>query len=214
MELDLNECKWWHVETCSNHCCSLDSQQFTLHTLSIESIERAYLKAKIAAKVSGVGKPLLHQGTLRHFPRCINNLFRWLASKPLLMTPNAINVASPVNQSPAIARRIDDFPIPALVHSFRLVRQWLLQQWFKKLKLDEAASSLSCRWSIDLTGQCKLMRCTTSASGTIESRLVRFHMTKWPWIWSSNVLTSISRSADLSLLCQEAPATGVFPPGA
>jgi len=52
--------------------------------------------------------------------------------------PNAINVASPVNQSPAIARRIDDFPMPALAHSFALVWQWLLQQYINWMKLLQA----------------------------------------------------------------------------
>lgn len=142
--MNANDIKWWHVETCSNHFYSLDSQHFTFHTLSIEFIEWTCLRAKIAAKVSGVGKPLLHQGTLQPFPWCINNSFCWLASKPLLVTPNsfhipnAINVASPVNQSPAIARRIDDFPIPALVHSFALVWQWLLQQYINWMKLLQA----------------------------------------------------------------------------
>ena len=58
-------------------------------------------------------------------------------------------------------------PLPAeltifqCLHLEKLIRTGLAVVIAAVYKLDEAASSLSCRWSINLTGQCKLMKCTT-----------------------------------------------------
>lgn len=158
--MNANDIKWWHVETCSNHFYSLDSQHFTFHTLSIEFIEWTCLRAKIAAKVSGVGKPLLHQGTLQPFPRCINNSFCWLASKPLLVTPNSKCNQCGFTSQPKPSHCPQNWRFSNAC-TCALIRTGLAVVIAAVYKLDEAASSLSCRWSINLTGQCKLMKCTT-----------------------------------------------------
>ena len=158
MQMISNDDMWRHVPS----ICSLDSKHFTFHTLSIEFIEWTCLRAKIAAKVSGVGKPLLHQGTLQPFPRCINNSFCWLASKPLLMTTNSKCNQCGLTSQPKPSHCPQNWRFSNAC-TCALIRTGLAVVIAAVYKLDEAeaVSSLNCRWSINLTGQCKLMKCTT-----------------------------------------------------
>ena len=133
-----------------------------------------------------LGYQIFKQPHLRSIWLCVFQSYQTIATHITNITCSqlVVKVASPVNQSPAIARRMDDFPIPgAFDHSG-------LQSIYQESQMQkiEEIPGLSCQWSRRLNGVIDTKGFSDSQrfSAHPAAHLVQCHMTESPQLFAAS----------------------------